>query len=131
MSVMPQGVEHSSQPVSLDRPTAVPFSGPQVLFAVVALGVATAAALLAGWAPLGLSIGTVFLFAGPHNWLEARYFLSRMPARWGRLAPFFLFAFGGILSLTAVFSLLVVLAQGRWFGELGLDQDYAFALWNT
>ena len=55
------------------------------LFAAVTLLLAAAAALLAGWAPLGFSIVTVFLFAGPHNWIEFRYFLSRMPARWGRL----------------------------------------------
>ena len=49
------------------------------------LALACAAALLAGWLPLGFSIVTVFLFAGPHNWIEARYFLTRLPARWGRL----------------------------------------------
>jgi hypothetical protein len=37
-------------------------------------------ALLISWKPLQLSIITVFLFAGPHNWMEFRYFLSRMPA---------------------------------------------------
>lgn len=53
------------------------------LFAGAALALACAAAALAGWAPLGFSVVTVFLFAGPHNWLEFRYFLNRMPARWG------------------------------------------------
>src|SRR5262249_48082367 len=60
-----------------------------------ALLVAAVSALLAGWLPLGFSIVTVFLFAGPHNWLEARYFLTRLPARWGRLRGYFLFAFAG------------------------------------
>jgi hypothetical protein len=120
----------SATPASLDdRAPVVPFNGTQLLFAAVALTVATAAALLAGWAPLGFSIITVFLFAGPHNWLEARYFLSRLPARWGRLTPFFVLAFGGIVVLTAVFGTLVILAQGRWFDSAGID--HVFALWNT
>src|SRR3954454_9899652 len=129
MSVMPQGVEHSTLPVSLDRPTAVSFGGPQALFAVVALGVATAAALLAGWAPLGFSIVTVFLFAGPHNWLELRYFLARLPGRWGRLRGFFLLSFAGILGLTLVFASLSfgidsgVIERQAW--------DLIYPAWNT
>src|SRR3954462_14497090 len=101
----------------------------QSLFAAVCLCVVLAAALLAGWAPLGFSIVTVFLFAGPHNWLEARYFLTRLPARWGKLRPFFVLAFAGIFGLAAAFAALVVLAQrGGWDGPVA---DHAFALWNT
>ena len=47
-------------------------------FALAMAVLAVAMALLAGWAPLGVSIVTVLLFAGPHNWMEARYFLTRM-----------------------------------------------------
>lgn len=86
-------------------------------FAVVALGVALAAAVLAGWAPLQFSIVTVFLFAGPHNWLEFRYFLTRMPARWGRLRGFFLLAFTGILALTAGFAALLALGERGDVGD--------------
>jgi hypothetical protein len=112
--------------LTASRSVALP---PRLLFAVVALTVATASALLAGWAPLGFSIVTVFLFAGPHNWLEARYFLTRMPARWGRLRPFFLFAFVGLFALTAAFGALVVLVQQ---GLLSAEaSDIAFAAWNT
>src|SRR5262245_8408204 len=75
-------------------------------FAAVTLTLMVAAAVLAGWAPLGFSIVTVFLFAGPHNWIELRYFMSRMPARWGKLRGFFLFAFAGLLGLTAAFAAL-------------------------
>src|SRR3954466_5850593 len=71
--------------------------GGAVVFASAALAVACAAAVLAGWAPVGFSIVTVFLFAGPHNWLEFRYFLSKMPARWGPLRPYFLLAVGGVV----------------------------------
>jgi hypothetical protein len=87
-------------------------------FVGAALGTALAAALLAGWAPLRFSIVTVFLFAGPHNWLEFRYFLSRLPARWGRLRGFFLLAFAGILGLTAAFALLWWLSEQ---GRIGVD----------
>ena len=68
-------------------------------FVVVAVG----ACLLAGWAPLGFSMLTVFLFAGPHNWMEARYFMSRMPARWGRLTRYFSLGIAGVVVLVASF----------------------------
>jgi hypothetical protein len=98
-------------------------------FACTSLGLAVLAALLAGWAPLGFSIVTVFLFAGPHNWLEARYFLGRLPARWGRLRGFFLLALGGVFGLTAAFAALPWLAR-RW----GWDEQpwlTAGAVWNS
>jgi hypothetical protein len=81
------------------------------LFAVSAIGIACAAALLAGWAPLGFSIATVFLFAGPHNWYEIRYFLSRMPSRWGRRRAFYSIAIAGCVGLTAMFAL------NSWLGQ--------------
>src|SRR5580692_4120021 len=93
-----------NQPATLD-----PVRSPVLLrasplaFGLTALGVALAAALLAGWVPVRFSIVTVFLFAGPHNWLEFRYFLTRMPARWGRLRSFFLSAFAGMFGLTAAY----------------------------
>jgi hypothetical protein len=90
-----------------------------------ALLVAVAAALLAGWAPLRFSIVTVFLFAGPHNWLEMRYFLTRLPARWGRLRAFFLLAFAGTLVLTAGFAALLVLAERGLLGEEAASHLYA------
>src|SRR5262245_39038970 len=98
-------------------------------FALAALAVAAASAFLAGWLPLGCSIVTVFLFAGPHNWLELRYFMGRMPARWGRLRGYFLFAFAGIFGLTAIYAAIPFLART-------LDWDYAgwhnaSAVWTT
>src|SRR5262249_17981480 len=87
------------------------------LFAAVSLSLAVLAALLAGWAPLGFSIVTVFLFAGPHNWIEARYFLARMPARWGRLRNFFLLAFAGIFGLTLAFAALPWLTEALDWSE--------------
>lgn len=99
------------------------------LFAAATLSLAAGAAFLAGWAPLGFSLVTVFLFAGPHNWLELRYFMARMPARWGRLRGFFLFSFTGILALTISFAAL------PWLGQTaGWDEDAwltAIAVWNS
>jgi len=53
-------------------------------------------AALASWLPLQLSIATLFVFAGPHNWFELRYFLMRLPVRFGRSRNFFLTAFVGL-----------------------------------
>jgi hypothetical protein len=86
-------------------------------------------AFLAKWMPLGFSTVTVFLFAGPHNWIEARYFLARMPGRWGRLRTFFLTAFAGIVLLPASFALLPILARtGKW-DEAGWN--LAWGAWNS
>src|SRR5262245_53945882 len=97
-------------------------------FAAITLGLAVAAAILAGWVPLGFSIVTVFLFAGPHNWIEFRYFLSRMPARWGRLRGFFLLGIGGVLGLTSSYAVLAWIDLSAYWGEAGCPT--AFAAWN-
>src|SRR2546423_7396514 len=91
------------------RPRIAVNSAP--VFALAAMSVMLLAALLAGWVPLGFSIVTVFLFAGPHNWMEARYFLSQMPARWGPLRGFFLTAIFGAVGLTLLFAILPVLGR--------------------
>jgi len=71
-----------SQTVPLDPgPLAAAVRGRgSLLFVGCGLLLACASFFLAGWAPLSFSIVTVFLFAGPHNWLEFRYLLTRMPA---------------------------------------------------
>lgn len=100
-----------------------------VAFGAMALGLAVGAAVVAGWAPLGFSIVTVFLFAGPHNWLEFRYFLARMPARWGPLARFFQLALAGAFGLTLAFIALPWLARaGGWRAD---DWLTASAVWNS
>src|SRR5438067_8181264 len=105
-------------------------------FAVAALVVAGLSAFLAGWLPLAFSIVTVFLFAGPHNWLELRYFMGRMPARWGRLRGYFLFAFAGIFGLTAVqIALTLAFNNLDWTNRAAYDENSQFlfhssAAWN-
>jgi hypothetical protein len=85
------------------------------VFTGTLIACACLSALLAGWLPLQVSIVTVFLFAGPHNWFELRYFLMRLPVRFGKSRNFFLTAFAGIGFLTIAYVALPVL--------------YAFSLW--
>ena len=68
----------------------------------------SAAAVLAAYFPVALSVAAVFVFAGPHNWLEARYFAARMPVRWTGQHGFFLVALAGIAGLSVTFSFIVV-----------------------
>src|SRR5437868_12264029 len=96
--------------------------------AIVALCIIAAAAF-AGWLPLQVSIVTLFLFAGPHNWFELRYFLMRLPVRFGRSRNFFLTAFIGIFLLTlAYLSLPALYYTNLWSG---VNWPTAIATWNT
>lgn len=86
-------------------------------------------AALASWVPLYLSIVTVFLFAGPHNWFELRYFLMRMPVRFGQSRRFFLTAFIGLFLLVATYiSLPIMYRAASWTNEASLT---ILALWNS
>lgn len=115
-------VVHDSHSAQGSVPRGIPI-------VLAALLVASGSAFLAGWLPLGFSIVTVFLFAGPHNWIEARYFLTRLPARWGKLRPFFLTAFLGIFGLSLGFAALTWMAQSAaWTSE---HFFLATALWNS
>src|SRR5437899_12382647 len=68
-------------------------------FAAILVGSACLSAALSSWLPLQMSIITVFLFAGPHNWFELRYFLMRLPVRFGRSRHFFAVAFAALCFL--------------------------------
>lgn len=105
-----------SQALALPERTLAPRAS-AAGFILAGLLVACVAALLAGWMPLRFSIVTVFLFAGPHNWLEARYFLTRLPARWGKLGTYFTLSFTGILLLTAGFCALLYAAEAGLMSE--------------
>lgn len=85
------------------------------VFVAILLACASLSALLASWLPLQVSVVTVFLFAGPHNWFELRYFLMRLPVRFGKSRNFFLTAFAGIGGLTIAYvSLPVLYSFGFW-----------------
>lgn len=81
-------------------------------------------AALAGLAPIGVSIVAVFLFAGPHNWMEFRFFLSKMPARWGPMRPFFIAAIGGVVGLSGLWILIPFAANYFSFSVLA-------GIWNS
>jgi hypothetical protein len=103
--------------------------GSGAAFALACACVIAASAALAGFAPLGLSVATVFLFAGPHNWVELRYFITRLPARLGRSRSFFALAAAGVVVLTASYAALALGANSSvWGGE----ELYAgVAVWNS
>ena len=87
-------------------------------FAAILIASALLSAAFASWVPLKASIATVFLFAGPHNWFELRYFLTRLPVRFGRSRNFFIVAFGGIFALTLAYvSLPALYYANLWSGE--------------
>ena len=113
----------SSAALETPRTTA-----PGLLLAAGLVAIAAAAALVAGWAPIAVSIATVFLFAGPHNWLEARYILGRLPARAGKLWGFFAVSFAGVVGLTAAFA-YIPSYLGR--ASAALESDTLYAGWNT
>src|SRR5262249_30253390 len=87
------------------------------------------AAVFASWLPLQISIVTLFLFAGPHNWFELRYFLMRLPVRFGRSRNFFMTAFVGLGVLTVAYvSLPFIYNAGLWSDEAW---STIIAGWNT
>ncbi len=99
------------------------------LFVVSLLVCALTSALLASWLPLQFSVVTVFLFAGPHNLFELRYFLMRLPVRFGNSRNFFLTAFVGIALLTLTYVSLPLLYRfGFWTNEAW---SMVIAGWNT
>ncbi len=98
-------------------------------FFLACLSFCLLAALLIGWQPLQLSIATVFLFAGPHNLVELRYFLARMPARWGRSKRFYTVGLSGVALLTTSYVLLYALGQSWYLNETAWT--VSIALWNT
>lgn len=99
------------------------------VFLIVFVSACALAALLIGSFPLQLSIVTIFLFAGPHNLMEFRYFAARMPVRWGRSRAFYSVGIGGVVVLTAAY-LTLYFASGNWLWSLESWQIYA-AVWNT
>ena len=110
-------------------PRAAAAADPAAPCAAAMISLVAAAAVLAGWFPIGFSIAIVFLFAGPHNWLEARYFMTRMPARWGRLRGFFTLGIAGVVGLTAGMIALPTLATAA--GDDPETWRVLLAVWNS
>lgn len=99
------------------------------VFVVAFVSACATAALIIGSFPLQLSIITIFLFAGPHNLMEFRYFAARMPVRWGRSRLFYSVGIGGVLLLTGAY-LALYFASGNWLWSLD-SWAVLTAVWNT
>jgi hypothetical protein len=99
------------------------------VFVAAFLAFAVLCAVLIGAFPLQLSIITIFLFAGVHNWFEFRYFAARMPLRWGKSRTFYSVGIGGVIVLTAVY-LTIYFGSGNWLWDAARWQITVSA-WNT
>ena len=93
---------------------------------VVSCAVAVA---LIGSFPLGASIVTIFLFAGIHNVMEFRYFVARMPMRWGRSRTYYSVGICGVVVLAGAY-LTLYFASGNWLWSEAGWAVFA-ATWNT
>ena len=114
--------------LKLNRSPARPLPKAHVFAGAMAVCVLLSA-LFASLIPLQVSVVTLFLFAGPHNWFELRYFLSRLPVRFGRSRNFFIAGFSGLGFLTVTYiSLPFLFRLSFWTGEAWL---MVLALWNT
>jgi hypothetical protein len=79
--------------------------------------------------PLELSIVTIFLFAGIHNLMEFRYFVARMPVRWGRSRTYYSVAIGGVVLLTTSY-LVLYFSRDNWLWD-GDNAAYFSSIWNS
>ena len=79
--------------------------------------------------PLQMSIATIFLFAGVHNFMEFRYFAARMPVRWGRSRIYYSVGIGGVVVLAAAY-LTLYFSSGNWLWSIN-DWTLFTAGWNT
>jgi hypothetical protein len=93
------------------------------------LTAAAIAAALIGSFPLAASIATIFLFAGVHNFMEFRYFVARMPLRWGRSRLYYSVGIGGVALLAAAY-LTLFFSSGNWLWSSDTSTA-ANASWNT
>ena len=87
------------------------------------------AAAVIGAFPLELSIVTIFLFAGIHNLMEFRYFVARMPVRWGRSRTYYSVAIGGVVLLTTSY-LVLYFSRDNWLWD-GDNAAYFSSIWNS
>jgi hypothetical protein len=105
-----------------------------LIFACLFIFFAALAAIIIGWQPLTLSVSTIFLFAGLHNFFEFRYFIARTPLRWGKSRTFYTVGIGGVILLTGAY-LAIYFIGGKWLWSyensavIVASWDTAFVLW--
>lgn len=98
---------------SRSQPATAAVLSEQLRFALICSLIGLTCATFCGLAPIGVSIATVFLFAGPHNWIELRYFLSRLPARFAGLKLYFATGILGALALAVSFPTMAYLGKAQ------------------
>jgi hypothetical protein len=113
------------QEIRLERPAVTS----STVFTVAFLVSSAIAAVLIGSFPLQASIVTIFMFAGVHNVMEFRYFVARMPVRWGKSRTYYTFGIGGVVLLTACY-LTLYFGTGNWLWSNETGPILA-AVWNT
>lgn len=86
----------------------------QQVFAASWLLLVVASALLAAGLPSVFSIWTVIIFGVPHNYAEFRYFLAKLPSRFGPLKPFFMTSFVGVSLLFCAEAALAISVDRGW-----------------
>ena len=110
------------------RRQSIPLTSAHLFAVAFLVACACGAASIASF-PLQLSIATIFLFAGPHNLMEFRYFASRMPVCWGRSRVFYSVGIGGVAVLTASY-IILYFAGENWIWAAENWAIFA-AVWNT
>lgn len=121
MSTSPDAMQRDLS-LNVDRNSAT-------LLLIAFLACATIAVMAIGMFPIQASIVTIFLFAGLHNWLECRYFVGRMPLRWGRSTPFYSVAITGVLLLSSLYWVAYA-GSGTWLWS-NADWGLFASTWNT
>lgn len=112
---------------SAERPIALPLRG-ATIFGLSSMLFVLISGIVAGIAPIAFSVTTVFLFAAPHNWMELRYCLSRLPSKVGPLKTFFVLSSIGLTLLFLSYVALVVSARtGMLTASSGMT---LLSLWN-
>ncbi|MCC6316164.1 MAG: hypothetical protein IT361_00640 [Gemmatimonadaceae bacterium] len=96
-------------------------------FSALAGACVLAATALVATVPLELALASVFLFAGPHNWMEFRYAIARLPSRLSPFREFFLVAIAGMVLLTV--GALAIPGAARFGGSTTTLARWATA-WN-
>jgi len=113
------------QEIQIARPVA----GSSTVFFAAFVSLCAVGAFAIGAFPLEMSIATIFLFAGVHNFMEFRYFAARMPLRWGRSRLFYSVGIGGVIVLATAY-LTLYFASGNWLWSSESWATFA-AVWNT
>jgi MFS family permease len=99
------------------------------IFAALFVLACALGALVIGNFPLQMSIATIFLFAGVHNFMEFRYFAARMPVQWGRSRVYYTVGIGGVAVLASAY-IALYFSSGNWLWSLN-NWATLTACWNT